>query len=297
MSEGTITLQLRDATKSLDRKLPESVGEVKGTLEYDGTHLVDVVADQVDRAGVLRRYVNSNSLAAVKADMGVGGGDPAPSEFIAYRTDNVGAGPDTLIIRPEPAKKFVKSVLELIGAYLVTQEDGRLTMILNDSTRASVDEWDGLIIKRGASFSAKIEATLRNATAVYYDYDGASDYGSIYVVADQDSIDAWGQVNKIIQTKWLAQEPDTGLDYKGRLVAAFIAARETARLKDGVGTFKCSTSLDQLEVQVGDMVTIYSNLVVSQNNPIPGAGAKMMVVSKTWAVDSGTISWELVEAT
>lgn len=304
ITEDHIVLQLRDATKSLERKIPETVGEVKGIIEFDRWHMVDAVGRLIDLGGVLGRFLNSGSLEEVKADMGVGVGDPSPSDFIVFRSDNlVGVGgPNTLIQDPKPAKSYIKELLELIGAYLVTQEDGRLQMILYDPTNPTVDDWlTTRDIQHGAKFNAKIESTLRNLTVVYYEWDGSGsdgkDYLKAYAVGDQDSIDRWEQVNKIIKSNWLAQEPVAGQDYKGRLVSAFIAARETNRLKNGVGTFTCTTSLDKLEVQVGEMVTVYSDLIQSKNNPVPGAGALMLVVKKTWAVDSGEISWELVEAT
>lgn len=306
VSEELATFQLRDASKSLKRKLPETPpGEgPAGVLEYDGLHMVDVVQDLIDRSGVLPRFVDLESFANTKADMGVGVGDPDPADFIVYRTDDlVGAGgPDTSIKRPQPANKHVKELLELIGAYLVTQEDGRLQMILYDAADPSVDDWhEGVDIRQGSSFDARLEETLKNVAVVYYDWDGDgsenADFGGIYVVDDADSVLAWGQVNKIIETKWLAQEPAAGNIYNGRALSGFIAAREADRLKNGVGTYTCTTRLDKLEIQVGDMVTIYHDLIVSKNNQVPGAGAKMLVVKKTWAIDSGVISWELVEAT
>lgn len=303
LSEDIVSIKLSDSTKDLSVKVPEGTAPstaVSQSYTSAGTYnMIDVILDLIDKASVKTRYIDQASFATVKAN--VGDGTPAAANFVIYRgsspPEDPGATWDTTIVKADTAKTVISELLELLGAYIVVHENGRLTCIEYDSSTAAEETWDDDVIFKGASYDPGLEA-LRNQVYVYYDWDGLgtqeSNFHSIYIVADATSAADWNTVaTKIILSKWLAGDSTDG--YYGDDLAAHIADRETTRLKDGVGTFECETSLDKCHIQVGDFITIDSALII---NPDVGyeSTRKFMVTQKTWNISGGRMSWQLTEA-
>lgn len=296
VGEASITINLKDATKDLSLKWPVvSAGTSKPSSVKDKVHMVQVIEDIIDDLGILSRYVDRSSLDIVRAN--VGDGSPLPELYLVKRTG------DTAITQQEPGKDVIGELCEHLGAYLVIQENGKLKLIEYDSAATAVDAWDDNDIRRGASYTPGLES-LRNNLYVYYDWVGVAqtggggdgiDFGSIVVAVDTSSPTSmvnWRLTSpKIIKSKWLSS--DAG--YYGAELATEIAGREIARLKDGVSVLSCTTSLDKAGVQVGDMVTIDSRVVI---NPDVGEEStrKFLVTSKTWDVGGGKVDWQLTEA-
>ena len=291
MGESEVSIKLKDATKDLNLKWPvKPAGTAKPTEPKDGTHMVQVIEDIIDDLGILARYVDRGSLATVKAN--VGDGSPASANYKVKRT---GA---TAITKQEPGKKYVGELAQLLGAYLVIQENGKLQLLEYDSSASAVDTWDDNVIFKGAAYDPGLEA-LRNNVYLYFDWLGTAatggggdgiNFSKIKVTVDATSVTNWSITSpKIIESKWIHT------DYDGVALAVEIAAREVARLKDGVGVMSCTTSLDRAGIQVGDIVEIDSALVL---NPDVGEGStrNFLVTEKTWDVGGGKISWKLTEA-
>ena len=218
-----------------------------------------------------------------KVKEGVGDGDPDPTEYTVSRT---GA---TLVTDPEEAKKLIRELCEHLGAYLVIQENGKLQLIEYDSLAAALDTWDANVFMKDISYDPGLES-IKNQCYVFYSWDGTgtdgSDFSGIRISVDADSVSDWdGTYTKVIKSKWITSAT----------VALEIAAREVARLKDGVGMLSCSTSLAKCAYQVGDMITVDHDIIV---NPDVGEGdtRNFLIVQKTWDIGNNKINWKLMEA-
>ena len=277
ITESTVTVMARDASKDLDIKVPVAANSgVPGTIiseAYSG-HMVATIADLLDKSGIASRYIDRGSFDTVEASVG--------PTYVVSRT----------LTEEQPAKKYIGELLELLGAYLHTDERGKLVMTQYLSTAASQETWDSNIIHTGWSYDAGMMA-LKNQVYLYYDHafvDGdIEDYSNIDVSLDGSSPANWGTTfTKTIKSKWLADDT----------VAAAITLREATRLKDGLGVFKCRTSLDQANIQVGDMISIDTSKITGIIKQDVGKGdtQKFLVTQKTWNISGGTMSWEMVEA-
>jgi hypothetical protein len=288
-----VSISLKDGTKDLSAKWPAGIPTPKA-----GIHMVDVIKAILDDVEIAARYISEGSLDTLKAT--VGDGSPASANYVVYRDSSppVAAG-DTTITEPETAKKVVGELLELLGAFMVSQEDGRIYVVEYSSSQASVGvPWTVDDFVEDPIYNPDVE-NLINDTFVYFDWNGegtdADDFLNLETSPDNTSITNWGETNtRIIKSKWLAGSAADG--YYGEELAIHIGARETERRKNGMGVFPVKTSLAKFETQTGDMVDIdMSDLII---NPDVGDGdvRKFMVVSKDpdWAND--TISWYLVEA-
>ena len=260
--------------------------------------MVDVINTIIDDVGIAARYVNRGSLDTLKAN--VGDGSPASSNYVVYRggTPPIATG-DRTITEPETAKKVVGELLELLGAYMVSQEDGKINVVEFDASKASVgDPWTQDDFVEDPIYNPDVENII-NDTFIYIDWTGegtdAKDFDNLNKSPDATSKTDWDETNtRIIKSKWLAGSSSDG--YYGAELVAHIGARETERRKNGMGIFPCKTDLSKFPVQVGDMIDIdASDLVI---NPDVGDGdvRKFMVVSKNPEWGNGTISWDLVEA-
>jgi len=295
MKPKTVSLSLSDASKDLTMKWPvATTGTTAPSKTFsDSEHMVEVMQTILSEIGISGRYINSGSFLTVQET--AGDGDPASSNFIVYRGSSppVASG-TTVIVKSEEAKKVIASLCEHLGAYLVTQEDGKLNLIKYTSSLATDDTWYDDDI-HDPSYDPGLDSII-NACYLYYDWSGAdedeAEYSSIYVYADSTSISDWDITKtKIIKSPWLAG--DSG-DYYGDKQAEHIVAREVDRLKDGMGIFTCSTSLAKCEVQVGDRVAIDTDLVI---HPDIGEGdiPVFLVIQKTWDVGNDKINWKLME--
>lgn len=298
ITPGRISIAIKDAAKDLSTKWPQGFGSPPTVSKsLDGTHMVDVISTILDESGILGRYVNSDSLSELKAH--VGDGSPAPSSYMVYRGSSppVATG-NTTIREPETAKKIIGELLELLGAYMIVQEDGRITLVEYDSAAAAVDTWGNNDFCDDPSYDPDLE-NIRNVTYVYFDWNGqgteAENFENLVIELDPDSIEDWDETSiRIIKSKWLAGSAADG--YYGADLAAEIAARETARRKNSMGVFTCRTFLSKFAIQVGDMVNIDMSDLVINPNVGDGDARKFLVVHKDPGWENGTISWKLVEA-
>lgn len=288
-----VPISLKDGTKDLSAKWPAGI-----PIAEPGTHMVDVINTILDDVGIASRYISRGSLDTLKAT--VGDGSPASFSYVVYRGNSppVAVG-DTIITEPETAKKVVGELVELLGAYMVSQEDGKIYVVEYDSSKASIgDPWTRDDFVEDPVYNPDVE-NLINDTYVYFDWNGegtdAKDFSNMEPSPDATSITNWGETNtRVIKSKWLAGSAADG--YYGEELAIHIGARETERRKNGQGIFPCKTSLKDFELQTGDMKDIdMSDLII---NPDVGAGdvRKFMVVSKDPDWENDTISWSLVEA-
>lgn len=288
-----VSISLKDGTKDLSAKWPAGISTTK-----DGTHMVDVINSVIDDVGIAARYVNRGSLDTLKSS--VGDGSPASPNYVVYRGGSppIAVG-DTTITEPDAAKKVVGELLELLGAYMVSQEDGKITVVEYDSSKAAVgDTWTTDDFVEDPAYNPDVE-NIVNDTFVYIDWNGegtdAKDFSNLHKSPDATSISNWGETNtRIIKSKWLAGSAAGG--YYGEELALHIGARETERRKNGMGILPVKTSLSEFELQVGDMKDIdASDLII---NPDVGTGdvRKFIVVNKDVDWENVVISWSLVEA-
>jgi hypothetical protein len=288
-----VSISLKDGTKDLSAKWPAGISITK-----DGTHMVDVINTIMDDVGIAARYINRGSLDTLKNN--VGDGSPSPSNYVVYRGSSppIASG-DTTLTEPETAKKVVGELLELLGAYMVSQEDGRIYVVEYASGDASIgDPWTEDDFLEDPVYNPDVENII-NDTFIYFDWNGegtaADDFTYLHPSPDNTSITNWGETNtRVIKSKWLAGSAAD--EYYGEELAIHIGARETERRKNGMGIFPVKTLLSKFEIQVGDMIDVdAADLII---NPDVGEGdvRKFMVVSKKPNWENFSISWSLVEA-
>ena len=131
-----INISLKGSNNYLAAKWPEGSGtSTPPAVTKDGTHMVDVISSILDDVRMPARSINRGSLDTLKNN--VGDGSPAPANYVAYRGNSppVATG-DTTITEPETAKKVVGELLELLGAYMVDLEDGKVHVVEYDSDAA-----------------------------------------------------------------------------------------------------------------------------------------------------------------
>ncbi len=283
ISGGIVTVKIKDPMYALDVKFPAgSAPAGKPTKSYDGTHLCDVILNMLIEIGTPSRWVSRGSLDYLKAN--VGDGTPAAANFVAKRIGT------NAVTESRPAKDHIIEILHILGVFLIVDESGKMTFVEYDPTAAAVTTWTGDYpdnFKSTPTFTAGL-TNVRDACRVWYDYDG-SDYGSIHVelgVADPKKF-------KDIKSKWISGDSSDG--YFGKEIAEHAAPREINRLASGMAPFPCQTSLDELEVQVGNMVDIKHQSIVSPDD-YPGDTVKFLVVQKTPDISGGRINWDLVRA-
>lgn len=295
LSPTTLNIEVQDASKDLSRKWPIGTApSTKPSQSYSSpTHMADVINGIIDDIGILTRYVDRGSLAGVKAN--VGDGDPASENYVVFR--GVDGATDTTITETKPAKDYITELLHLLGAFMVIPENGKMTFVLYSSSTVAEEAWDDTVFGPDISFAAGLKG-LKNVTDLYYDNTGDGDelknFASAYITADSGSISNWDiTAMQQIKALWLAGDSSTG--YYGDELAAEITARETARLKDGLGSFNCKTSLAKAGLQVGDFIDIDSDTVIK---PDVGKGStqKFIIVKKTWNPETNAISWVGMEA-
>ena len=161
-----VSISLKDGTKDLSAKWPPGIAITK-----DGDHMVDVINTVMDDVGIAARFINRGSLDTLKST--VGDGSPASTNYVVYRGGSppVASG-DTTITEPETAKKVVGELLELLGAYMVSQEDGKITVVEYDSSKASVgDTWTRDDFLEEPIYNPDVENII-NDTFVYIDWNG-----------------------------------------------------------------------------------------------------------------------------
>lgn len=298
VNPGSVTLKLSDTTKDLNAKWPEGTApSTKVNTSKDGTHMADVIEDVLDDLGISARFVDRGSIATVKAN--IGDGDPTAARYVVYRgslppEDNSW---DTTIVEEDTAKNVLAELCELMGCYIVIQENGKLQLVEHDSSTSASDTWDDNVVIGSPTYTQGLDQ-LKNQCYVYYDWNGegndASDYASLYISADATSVSNWGiTLTKVIKSKWISGDSADG--YYGDELAAEISAREVARLKDGVGQLSLQTTLDKCAYQVGDFITIDLDVVINPDVD-QGATRKFIIVSKNWNVGDDKINWKLIEA-
>jgi len=299
VDETDLKITLKDMTKDLSFKIPAQTGSAKTTISYDKTHVADVINDLLDKAGIASRYIDRGTLDTVEAN--IGDGTPASKDWVVNRTGNM------VLSEPETAKSIITELLEIMGCYMVVQENGKAQFIEYDSTTTAQETWGKNDVLPGFTYKPNLEA-LRNLCIIYYDWVGKAttavsgeseaDFASILVNSDATSISDWGlTASKIIKNKWLSGDSTDG--YYGDELATHIAAREVTRLKDGLGKLSCRTSLDKCGIQVGDFINIDTSDgidVIFNPSVAEDATRKFLVTSKNWDVGSDIISWELTEA-
>jgi hypothetical protein len=298
VTESEIILKLRDATKDLSRKWPLGTAPSSPpSVSFDKTHMVDCIRTILDDIAIPDRFVDQGSLDILKATVGQDVSIPlTSSNWVVKR---VGTDPDaggTAILDAEAAREFIGQLLGLMGAYLVTQENGKLTAILYDIATAIVDTWTPDFYD-ATKYDAALEG-LRNAMSLYSDWDGlgdkANDFDTLFITKDSGSITNWGEeLERIIKSEWIAGDSSDG--YYGTEMAEFITGRETARQADGIGSIPAQTSLVKAGVQVGDFIDVETDLAIK---PDIGKGdlIKFFVTKKTWDIENGKINWTLMEA-
>jgi hypothetical protein len=293
IAADSVTIELSDATKDLNRKVPEGTApSTAPSVTYDGTHMCDVVLDLLDRVDIASRYIDRGSLDNLKNN--VGDGSPVDTAFVVKRTGALA------ITEPVSGKKLVSELLELLGAYMVIQENGKLQFVEYDSSTAAQETWGSNDLNRGIKYTPALEA-MRNQVYVFYDWDGSgnegSDFASVYIVADAASISNWDTTDtKVIKSRWISGDAADG--YFGEELALHIADREVDRLSNGQGVLTCETSLDKYGIQAGDYIDIDTSELDFVHRPGVGIGdtVKFLVTSKNANFDTGTIAWQLTES-
>ncbi len=289
-----VTLEIKDESVGLTVKLPKGIppSTKPVPITYDGWHIVDVILDLLDLAGLDARSIHDESFALVKANIGDTTLSNPPPDPGNWKVKRLSA---TAISEPKPARDFLKQLLQLAGCYMVTLEDGRIHLIEYDRTTSAIDSWVDQDFITNPVYDAGLDK-LKNEIGIYYNWDGSGseifDFGNVYIQLDADSVVKNGSEEKEIRSNWLAGNASDG--YYGAELAANIAERETVRLGSGLAVLSGKTNLTKVAIQVGDMITVQSDQIISPDTGL-GDAVKFMVIKKTWDLDGQSFSWDMVE--
>jgi len=293
----TCTISIKDIGKNLDTKWPEGIPPAtKPSKEFADYHLVDVLREIIGEANVTTRYVEEGSFYEGKLNCG---SDPSiPLTSADWITDRTIANGNE-ITDPKSAKAFITEILELIGGYLIAQENGKFYLVIYTASKGPDDFWDKSVFGADATFEGGLK-DLRNAFDLWYDWAGTGseyvDFDALFITDDPDSKANYAETaRRIIKSRWVGFGSSAGAGDFGEEMSEFITARESARLRNGLGVFDCDTRLDRAGVQVGDFIEINSE-VIAKSDIGKGDSQNFMVVKKKWNPKANKMEWTLVEA-
>lgn len=287
-SEVNPVLEIQDRTKDLKVKIPKSSGGLFDTTQirrsFKNLELTDVLKQIIEaEAAIPSRYIDQASIDSVALSLKAG---DTNSIWITHR----------VLKKDTNADKEVMQILKLIGAHLVSLEDGRLKMIQYPRSDTSVATWDKNILAANESQPKSIEGSLVNQCLVLFDKDMDGKNSGVLIDLDATAQDDWAPgaehlvADRIIKTDYLGNETE----FNGESIARKISRRVVDTYKNGMIQYKGETGIDQFAVQVGDYVSVTSTAFLKKFE-VGMTSKQFMVISKTPNFEKGTISWVLLE--
>jgi len=294
-SEGELSITVEDRTKNLDIRIPRlgtdilrlkrvviDSGEVKRDWKRDTIPgmLKDILKNE---SGILSRYIDTASIDAIELNLKAG------DTLSPWKTPKE-------IREPEEASGLIKDVLNLIGGYLVSLEDGRIKIIQWPRPGPALGTWDADILTVDDKQPAGLIKSLVNFCMVSFDIKGDASNKGISAVADVDSIDEWAPgseehvSDRFIKTELLGDQ----LNYNGETIAHKVANRVVKTYKNGVVPMNVVTPFDQFRFQVGDFINITSPVFLKKFN-LGSTARKFMITEKKPDIENNKISWSLME--
>jgi len=283
--KGVLTLKIEDRTKQLDVKIPKPQNDNIERLDYQNQEIVTVLEDLLaNQALISRRWIDTGSFSSLSTFLK---GSDTVSLWLTHR----------VIDKPTEAKKLVNEILQLVGAFLVPLEDGKLRLIQFPRSGASVgDPWDEDILSVDDSQPGGFDKSIVNQSLVLYDKDGDGKNRGVDVFVDADAQDAWSPgseravFDRTIETRWLGPEAQ----FNGLTVSGRISKRTVDAHKNGMVPYKCRTGLDQFAIQIGDFKDVTSPVFLRKFK-LGSTARQFMVISKDPKFDNGFIDWVLIE--
>lgn len=257
--------------------------------EQYGDHIIDALDHLLfSEARIPRRYKHAQSFIDAKTFL--------TANWITKR----------VITESTELRTLVNQLLEVIGHFLVQDEEGKLKLIRYPRSGNAVDTWGDAELLPGTMQEPSFDDSIINMAMVFYGHpqaDGREFAPDPKVAFDPTSIQDWapgsqGHVaDRLIKGYWLPGLDPTTPAKGGNVRAEEIAKRIVKHASNGIIRITCETHLSQYAVQVGDFVNLQTPVFLRKGTKgSMKAAQKFMVASKTVDVFGGSIKWELVEA-
>lgn len=254
-----------------------------------GTHIIDALDSLLfNEALIPRRYKHEQSFADAKTYL---------ANWITKRVIN----------ESTELRSLINQLLEVIGYFLVQDEDGKLKLIRYPRSGDAVATWGDAELIPGGKQDASFDESIVNLAMVFWGHPDPS--GSAFapgpkVGLDTTSIQEWAPgsqthtADRLIKGYWLpGTNPTSPTGGLGGDVIGELIAKRALHASDGIIRTTRETNLSQYEVQVGDFVLLQTPIFLRKG--MKGAmvsAQKFMVASKSVDVFGAKITWELVEA-
>jgi len=282
-SEKSHNLIIKNDSSLLKQKVPEPVVGLEPRRDYRFKELVDVIEEILaDDAKMSRGKLVLDSFNDLKTYLK--GSDPT-SLWISGR----------VLKEHVDARKLLDELLELCGAYLHFQNDGKARLIRFPRSDTPVASWDKVTMIDDGQKSGYSE-TIINQMLVFYDRDGdGSNKGLEFLINDdsQEALAVGSDVyvaDRIIKSPWLGPERTTF----GATIAGRITKRTVDLRKFGLIPFSCKTPISEFEAEEGDYTRITSKSFLKKYE-IGAIEKDFMILSKAPNISAGEITWDLVE--
>jgi hypothetical protein len=244
-----------------------------------GTHLIDALDHLLfNEARVPRRYKHRQSFVDAKAALGA-----------AWITKRV-------IVESVDLRTLVNQLLEVIGYFLIQDEEGKLKLIRYPRSGNAVATWGDAELKPGTTQQPSFDDSIMNRIRVFWGYPFSEDADFApdpRIAEDTASMAEWAPgsqthvADREIKGYWLSA---------GSAALAEELAKRSLR-GEGMIRITCETMLSQYAVQVGDFVMLQTPVYVRKGSRgSMKVAQKFMVIRKTVDIFNEGIRWELVEA-
>jgi len=290
--KGILSFKAQDYSTDLDVKIPRvdtgklNIDRTKIRRTTKGDTLVNTMLKIIGpESRILSRYVRRPTFTALEAHLKA---SDVKTLWISAK-----------VFKEETeARKELQYLLEITGAYLVPQEDGVLSIIIFPRLDTPVAIWDDSVIGIGDFQKSGLKKTIVNLCFVEYDLYGDGELsgliGSNDRAAQNDLAPGAEQhlADRIISTGgYLGDEQS----FNGKTLGGRIANREVSHKKYGIIPYACETGLNQIAVQVGDFISLTTDVYIRKG--VLGADrVNFMPTRKTILEDEGKIAWDLAEA-
>lgn len=295
VQDGMLTLHCKPLTDDLALKIPPVDRRDPNTslipIDFSaGTHIIDALDRLIFTEGrTPRRYKHAQSFKDAKTYL---------ANWLVKRR----------LSEQRDVREYVNELLEVIGHFLVTDEDGKLRLIRYPRSGNAVVTWGNDDLIPGTMQEPSFESSIINLCMALWGHpqpDGSDFSPEIRADFDAVSADAWAPgsqsviFDRLIKGYWLPGKnplsPTGGLG--GDVMASQIVKRVVKHAANGIIRIRCQTTLRHYGVQVGDFIDLQTPVFVRKGYKGSIRPAqKFMAASKTVDLERGIISWELLEA-
>jgi len=285
-TQGLLSVSIQDRSKDFSLKLPRplanSADPPPAIQDTINKKLVDVLDNLLfNEIRIPRRYKDTASFNDIR-DNKLG------AQWVSGR----------IVKEPTEARELVAQLLEVIGCFLVSGEDGKLRLIQYPRSGNALITWDNDDLFVGTTQTESFDKSIINLCIVRFDFTD-KEFRGYQAVVDEASPQDWAPgagiyiADRKIDSKWIGSEGA----FNGRYLAEAVAQRIVKHAKDGVITIKAKTSLKHLAIQVGDFIDLKTPVFLRKGTRGSlNSAQKFMVSSKNPNINTGIIDWELVEA-